>query len=706
MSTPQIDWTSLFTGLLEWECGEDVLCRAHDALETALAAAGPKEPSEAWPGIVTLAQLQTALNWLAPQVLTDCGWLRAANSMGHGHEPSHARLFAVWLDAAGLAERSALSASYRAFAQSAGVELSRLTAGGWRERDPPSPAFCPAAVHLALERAAPGRYPELLGYSLAHWRVSRARLFWLENLAHEFGLPPFYIQRHRALLGKHRAPLFELAGDLPRDTRDYRRLLAGWRLREWTERHFRRDLRRALFAPPSLAARAAALLDRLRPFATGHHGKILLEGKTFDDWLSAGDWHALHRALRTSGYFAPNQPDASPLFRAMAFGGPMFGVFSTDEERLLREWLGSEGPEAPAGSAPQTSPPPQIDSPGFSACATSPPVIPAWTAGIHGQGCCQPSASSMAVDATNFCRHDGGTDVTFPSLRALFHALVNENNSLPVLDAAERHVRRILRWTAPLAWTYRGTLGFAPYSSPMLRQRIFAAYRREVARYRPPAQRQAVPAKLCRWGIEQLAPAILVDGSWLRRLGRLEPAENGTIRRLTRIFSDETGAGQAEHHHGNVYRQLLEDQGIHLPPLASREFASHPRLESASFVLPTYLLAIGSFPESYFPELLGLNLAIEFSGLGAGYMHAVDDMQRHGMNPLIVRLHLSIDNLADGHAALALEAIENFLEEARLTGGADAVANQWRRIQKGFLSLRVATIPFLLAGMRAWLHCR
>jgi hypothetical protein len=79
-------------------------------------------------------------------------------------------------------------------------------------------------------------------------------------------------------------------------------------------------------------------------------------------------------------------------------------------------------------------------------------------------------------------------------------------------------------------------------------------------------------------------------------------------------------------------------------------------------------------------------------------------MQRHGINPLIVQLHLSIDNLANGHAALALEAIEGFLEETRLKGGADAVAEAWRRIRRGFLSLRVATAPFMLAGVGAWLR--
>jgi hypothetical protein len=659
MNARQIDWKTLFAGLLAWECGEDVLRRAQEALEAVLAA-GRTENPEHWPPVANRAGLALALRWCAPQALVEPVWLRAANSLAHGHEAAHARLFAIWLDSAGLdGEDPSLAALYRAFARDAGFELPPPLAGAWRKTDLPQAAFRVAAVHLALERAGSGCFPELLGYTLAHWRVSGAWLSWLEKQCRAHGLPLFYLRRYRALLREHRAALFALARAIGRDTPDYRRFLAGWRRREWVERHFLHDLRAALSARPSLAARAAALLDRLRPFAVGHHGKIALDGKNPDDWLAAGDWEELRLALRASTYFTPDAPKTSPLLRAMSYGGPMFGIFSSDEENLLCDWLAADESQAPG------APPPRPSSPALLRRETPP---------------------------------------TPKDIRSLFHQLVNESDAPPVLDAAERHVRRILRWTAPLAWLRRDALGFSPYAGQTLREHVYTAWRREMARYRPPEQRAPLPCKLCAWCIEQLAPAILVDGCWLRHLGRLEPVRDGVMRRLTRIFSDETGAGRAERHHGNVYRQLLTNQGIHLPPLASREFAENPRLKSASFVLPAYLLAIGAYPESYFPELLGLNLAIELSGLGAGYMHAVDDMRRHGIDPLIVQLHLSIDNLANGHAALALEAIEGFLEETQLAGGADAVAGQWKRVRRGFLSLRTATAPFALAAAGAWLR--
>ncbi|HLF97559.1 MAG TPA: iron-containing redox enzyme family protein [Methylococcaceae bacterium] len=654
-------WNELFADLLDWECGAEPLGLAQAVVEELHDTTRHGEKSETWPEVASRAELASAMRWYAPQSLTECVWLRVVNSMAWGHLPAHAQLFTVWLDAAGLeGKEPSLSVLFRAFAAETGVELPPATAVAWRDMDLPPAAFLPAAVHLAMERSATGSFPKLLGYTLAHWRASSVRLNWLERQCRTYGLAPAYLQRHRALLRKHRAALFELARDLPRDTSTDQSFRAGWRLREWSERNFLRNLRRALAEPATTAERAAALLKRLQPFATGHHGRILLEGKNLDDWLAAGDWEQLRQALRASPWFRQDAPETSPLFRAMAFGGPMFGVFDADEEKLLRDWLESPAPDPSAAPFSCPSLP--------SAARRQPP--------------------------------------TLPNLRALFHELVNENDAPPVQDAAERHIRRILRWTAPLDWVYRGALAISPYSRPMLRERVFAAYRQEMARYRPPEQRQAVPAPLCRWGIEQLAPAIWVDGSWLRHLGRLEPVQDGVVHRLTRIFCDETGAGQAEHHHGNVYRRLLAEQGIHLPELASWEFADHPRLKTASFVLPAYLLAIGSLPERFFPELLGLNLAIELSGLGAGYMHAVDDMQRHGMDPLIIRLHLSIDNLADGHAALALEAIEEFLEETHRKGGAEAVEGHWRRIRRGFLSLRAATVPFLLAGIGAWLRCR
>ncbi|MFM8441840.1 MAG: iron-containing redox enzyme family protein, partial [Methylococcus sp.] len=135
-----------------------------------------------------------------------------------------------------------------------------------------------------------------------------------------------------------------------------------------------------------------------------------------------------------------------------------------------------------------------------------------------------------------------------------------------------------------------------------------------------------------------------------------------------------------------------------LPAFDSEAFARHPGLLDTAFDIPVYLLAMGLFGAHYRPEQLGLNLAIELSGLGAGYLRAIDILRHHGMDPTIIQLHLSIDNLASGHAAWAREAIVLHLDEVRRLGGDTALAAAWRRVWLGYQSLQAASLG-LTAGI-------
>jgi hypothetical protein len=195
----------------------------------------------------------------------------------------------------------------------------------------------------------------------------------------------------------------------------------------------------------------------------------------------------------------------------------------------------------------------------------------------------------------------------------------------------------------------------------------------------------------CRWAALQFAPAILVDGCWLAGISGPAEALDECRRHLLNIYADELGSGNTQWNHPNVYRRLLEQLEIRLPELDSPDFAGDRRFLNAAFTLPNYLLAMGWSGDRYFPELLGLNLAIELSGLGAGYLQTIDLLRYHGLDPTIVQLHLSIDNLASGHAAKACACIRLTLVETRRLGGEAAVQAVWRRIWTGYQSLKVAT---------------
>lgn len=105
--------------------------------------------------------------------------------------------------------------------------------------------------------------------------------------------------------------------------------------------------------------------------------------------------------------------------------------------------------------------------------------------------------------------------------------------------------------------------------------------------------------------------------------------------------------------HPHIFQQLLESLSIQVPPVYSEAFAKYPGFINSAFDLPVYMLSLSSFSVEFLPELLGLNMAIELSGLGKSYMSLVDDWNYWGIDPSIANIHISIDNAASGHTFLA-----------------------------------------------------
>ncbi|MGZ8163812.1 MAG: hypothetical protein ACXWTT_13190, partial [Methylobacter sp.] len=139
-------------------------------------------------------------------------------------------------------------------------------------------------------------------------------------------------------------------------------------------------------------------------------------------------------------------------------------------------------------------------------------------------------------------------------------------------------------------------------------------------------------------------------------------------------------------------------------------FIDYPGFIASSFDIPVYLLAISKFPVAFLPELLGLNMAIELSGLGRVYMQLVDELKFWGIDPAIVSIHISIDNVASGHTALAKKAIQLYLDEVSASHGEQEMQRHWQRVYTGYCSLQTAGRNFkwaliyryLLKQMTAW----
>jgi hypothetical protein len=144
-----------------------------------------------------------------------------------------------------------------------------------------------------------------------------------------------------------------------------------------------------------------------------------------------------------------------------------------------------------------------------------------------------------------------------------------------------------------------------------------------------------------------------------------------------------------EQNHPYIFQQLLDSLSIKVPSVHSKDFVEHPGFINSAFDLPVYMLSLSSFPVEFLAELLGLNMAIELSGLGKGYKRLVDEWMYWGIDPTIANIHLSIDNYASGHTFLAKKAIQLYLDEVLKSTGDSAILDiHWRRIYSGYASLR------------------
>ncbi|GGU84581.1 iron-containing redox enzyme family protein [Lentzea flava] len=149
----------------------------------------------------------------------------------------------------------------------------------------------------------------------------------------------------------------------------------------------------------------------------------------------------------------------------------------------------------------------------------------------------------------------------------------------------------------------------------------------------------------------QLAPLTLIDGAWLQGFTDYGHASSEHGYFLFEIYFDELGNGVPSLNHPLIYREVLGEMGVHLPDTDSPEFANWPGFRDGSFALPVYWLSIGRLPQTFLPEIFGLNLAMELSGVDGSYQRASIALKHHGFSTRFVDIHNTIDNVASGHSA-------------------------------------------------------
>ena len=621
-------------------------------------------------------KLSDCLVQCAPIFFTEPGWLVGFAQTATNQSPLAIDLMAMYLSLTDSKQGIAQSREvYHAYLLSCGFEMPALhTLAFAKQAQIGDEIFDFAAIQLALTQFPRVFLPEILGFTLAYCQSHSlpARLY---TDAVDIKLPDFVVGRqvkrqqavsHITTVIKTYLSEFELQCD---DL--WRRIQLGFWLYQQQLERCEHKISTQLHTTLSPRQSVEKLLALLRPKAIGHHGKIRLGSRTLDDWFKETPFKSVNflASLLHSPYVDRAKPEHSKLLTLFEFGGPMFGVMDEDGRAIVKNWLLSELNPASMQSKKHR---PVNYKVGLKSI-TSAPVT-------H-------TSSAQLLQDYN--------DVTQPnysklSNRELYYYLVNSDIYPEALPAAKESVNRVLIWAKCF-----NRLPFSRYSHQAFEDHIQSVYQHEVAHYKPLSKKPKLSKDTYVWGIEQFAPTILTDGSWLQDISQLDYYPDHAIGALLhKIYQDEMGNGVLAQNHPHIYQNLLDGLAIKLPPINTKEFTSHTGFINSAFDIPVYLMAIAKFPNAFLPELLGLNMAIELSGLGNVYLRLSEALKFWGIDSAIVDVHTSIDNLATGHAALAVKAIQSYLDDVAVCHGENVMQAHWRRIYTGYCSLQTASKRF------------
>ncbi|MGR9085739.1 MAG: iron-containing redox enzyme family protein [Gammaproteobacteria bacterium] len=623
--------------------------RFEDGIDTAPLPELPLQPESN-----DLDLRSGVLQWM-PVALTEPDWLQSVSQAATSQNPLAIDLMAAYLE---LTKGDTPAKLFRALMLTAGIDPPPMVSRSFAQEEAIADClFDFAATQVALGCLPRVFFPEILGFTLAYCRTPTILEIFRKSENHPVLTRYLDVIESRknstkTALSKVIDEYLQLFSGQAGELR--RRIQSGFLLYRSHVEQSRRHLCRLLQHPPSTDERWAKLLRGKASFAVGHHRRVKLAGRTLDDWFAQSpfDSAGFASALKQSPYIDAEDPGNSPLLKLFDFNGPMFGVLDEEERSILESWLILE-------HSGISTPSDETDDSAVDDAFTEAPCDP-------------------MIDFSNLGN------------RELYYFLVNVELYPEALVAAKQKVHEVLRAARRFS-----RLPFSPYSHQAFESHIADLYRSELARYRPLGPRPKLSKEAYLWGIEQFAPAILIDGCWLQAAAQLKSRSNRTlVAFLLRIYADEIGNGRLKQNHPFIYQQLLNDIDLDLPSITSREFIEYPGFIDSAFDLPVYLLSISRYPIAFLPELLGLNMAIELSGLGNVYLRLSEEMKFWGIDPAIVDIHISIDNLSSGHAFLAKKTIQLYLDDIAAIHGVEAIQHHWRRIFDGYCSLHSVSRGF------------
>lgn len=593
----------------------------------------------------------------APIALMSGAWLQWLSSPGNGDDPVVLGILALYASDLGVGSpRASRGDAYLPVLRHLNASENAVPAGRLAaDQRIDDGHFRLPALLLTMSRRPDDFTPEVLGADLCLRSVGLLPALTLVRAEQPTVTNWDVIDPATAVRGGKRSAaelaLTAVEGLLERDDEDTRaRVRTGFRwafaaLREWTER-----LHTELVAACDPAFEMAELMRRRAREGSVYHHAFDLEGRSLADWLkeSQTDPRPMLAALSNSRLVKPGRPEKSPLVNGLVSErGRMFRVFSPEDLDVVSRWIGSL--PSPAAGTPQG---------GAALIPAQPLRLSAWRAETDGR----PPAN----------------------IREAYHLLLNRTVTPAVRAYAHEYVHGWLGRSRhgldeiplPVEWPAHG---LRPWLVDMHDQHS-EAFEQDMDQALP--SREALIESTV-----QLAPLTLIDGAWIQGFTDYEHASSEIGHSLFDTYWDELGNGEAHLNHPLIYREVLHEMGVDLPPTASRAFAEWEGFQDSSFELPVYWLSIGRFPQTFMPEVLGLNLAMELSGVGGSYRRARLALKEHGFSTRFVDIHNTVDNVATGHSAWAADAIDTYLSSITASQGADALDSVWERVRTGYRSL-------------------
>lgn len=623
------------------------------------------------------------LKQYAPTALLDGCWLQNFSSAVTSHTKVAAALLKLYSTEIGDGDHSRHHGNaFRDLMQSLGVYLPDVpTVAFGEQRDVGDAAFSYPVFLLSISQFPRSFTPEILGLSLFYYVYGINPLYLaLRNRLEKLGASTRFLDVHR--LG----PSIEGQAAAIVDTvKDYLGLVAK-RSAEEAHRHWLR-VRRG-FNAANLASRQAmdaailfihspaasphekmrALITRIARYAKGYHSGAMMQGKSLDDWMNPDELEpeSFLDAFARSPWVSPGNAKSSYFFRKLVtFRGPMFRVFSPEELDVIAQWMDnlphevkrerpqSRGRESRPNGGPQAS-----------------------------------NEKSNGHQPTNGkSEHESIERYSKVPLSELYYYLLNIERFPDVRPFAKHFAKRWLAQAGRELRRGERPLPFEPYRHDDLDLWLDAQHMRQVGSYVKDSDEPAQTREEIIESTIQLAPTTLIDGTWIQRAFNAGMSHTVIASKMFHIYYDEVGNGDTELNHPNVFRELLAQMDVELPEFGTLEFSHCPLFREESFRVPVFWLSISQFPRSFLSETLGLNLAMELSGVGGTYRSAIDALKHHGFDPYFVELHNNIDNVSTGHTAWAISAIKYHLDEMFARGGAELVEEHWQRVWTGYRAL-------------------